>query len=88
MLIRPDEVKDGAPVVTVGSRVRVRDAYGEDTFLIVDPEDSDPARRAISRDCPMGRALLGHAAGARVRVLAPVGHLYLTVLNVEAAGGP
>ncbi len=88
MLIGPDGGTGGAPVVTVGSRVRVKDAYGEDTFLIVDPEDSDPGRRAISKDCPMGRALLGHAPGARVRVLAPLGHLYLTVLSVEMAREP
>jgi len=88
MLIGPDGGTGGAPVVTVGSRVRVKDAYGEDTFLIVDPEDSDPGRRAISKDCPMGRALLGHGPGARVRVLAPVGHLYLTVRSVETPSEP
>ncbi len=81
---RADKVTANGPVVTIGSRVRVRDGNYEDTYRIVAPEDSDPATRSISQDSPMARALLGHSVGERVTVHAPFGTRCVTVLNVEA----
>ncbi len=43
-------------MVTIGSRVRVRDGSYEDAYRIVAPEDSDPATRSISQDSPMAQA--------------------------------
>ncbi len=86
MLIESDKVTAGGPVVEIGSRVTVRDAtHGEDWYVIVEPEDSDPARRAISKYCPMAVALLGHRAGAGVRVRTPLGVRLLTLVTVETA---
>lgn len=70
-------------LVVVGSRVTIKDEYGEETYGIVPTEESDPARRAISQECPLARALLGHRAGAVVRVQAPHGTRYVVVVNVE-----
>jgi transcription elongation GreA/GreB family factor len=72
-----------APLVTVGSRVTIKDEYGEETYGIVPVEESDPTRRAISQECPLARALLGHRAGAVVRVQAPFGTRYVIVVSVE-----
>jgi len=83
MLIGPNEVTN-QPAVTVGSRVQVSDPdYGVETYRIVPHEESDPARRAISEDCSLAQALLGHRAGQRVRVQAPFGNRYVTVLDVD-----
>jgi transcription elongation factor GreB len=75
-------------VVTVGSQVRIRDEFGEDTFRIVNAEVSDAGRHWISEDTPMARALIGHKPGDVVRVLAPFGHRYVRVLAVEVISEP
>ncbi len=86
-MIGADEVTN-RPAVTVGSKVTIRDEYGEDAFRIVNHEVSDPGRRWISEDSPMARALLGHRAGDVVRVLAAFGHHYVTLVGVEVITEP
>ena len=76
------------PVVTVGSKVAIKDEFGTDSFRIVNHEVSDLARRWISEDSPMARALLGHRAGDVVRVLAACGHHYVTLVGVEVVTEP
>ncbi len=72
------------PVIRVGSQVRVKDSFGEETFLIVNDEVSDPGRRRISEASPMATALLGHRFGDVVTVRAPYGVRSVTVLGVDA----
>jgi len=82
MLIGSDDTTS-PPTVTVGSRVRVSDPdYGVESYRVVAAEDSDPARQAISEDCALAQALLGHRPGDRVRIQAPFGNRYVTVLDV------
>jgi transcription elongation factor GreA len=68
--------------VRVGSRVRVQDLDGEDELVVVGREESDFSIGRISLDCPLGRALMGHGAGARVAVRAPGGLRSVTILEV------
>lgn len=70
-------------LVHVGSRVRLRDQYGDAEFTIVGPEDSDVAAGRISDDSPLGRALLGHAPGDAVDVRAPAGLRTVTIVEVS-----
>lgn len=70
-------------VVRVGSRVRVRDADGEDEFTIVAECEADALADRISAESPFGRALLGHRAGDRVMFRAPVGIVGVTVVAVR-----
>lgn len=81
-LIGADE-ETSHPVVRIGSSVRIRDDYGEETFRIVNREQSDPGRRAISEGSPLAAALLGHQSGDTVFVRAPHGARRVTVLSVE-----
>ena len=68
--------------VSVGSRVRVRDGEGVEEYTIVAGEEAAAASRRISTESPLGKALLGHAAGERVRVRAPGGPRAVTILGV------
>ncbi len=72
--IGPDEPAIGPAVLSVvriGSWVRVRDGELEEAWRVVDPTEADAARRLISVDTPLARALLGHRAGDVVRVQSP-----------------
>ena len=82
-MTRTTEPAAGAQCATVGSRVTIRDATGEDWYILTEPEDSDPRRRLISKESPMGRALLGRHPGTQVRVVVPTGTLTVTLLSVE-----
>jgi hypothetical protein len=71
------------PVVTVGSRVTIKDGEGEETYGIVPAEDSDPARRWINEASPLARALLGRHTGDVVQVEGPL-RRKVTLLAVES----
>ncbi len=68
--------------VKVGSRVRVLFSDGEDEYTIVGQEDADAASRRISSESPLAVAIIGHAAGERVKVRAPGGLCAVTILDV------
>jgi transcription elongation factor GreA len=68
--------------VRVGSRVRVRDADGEEEYTIVRSADADAAQGRISTESPVGRALLGARRGEEVRVHTPGGIPALTIVKV------
>jgi len=87
--IRGSSMYGEVPIVSVGSRVTIRDSAGEDTFRIVNDEFADPTgRRWISEGSPMARALIGHRPGEVVRVRAPSGVQAVTLLAVEAVSEP
>jgi transcription elongation factor GreA len=67
--------------VTVGSRVRIRDDDGEAEFELAG-ELADPFAGSVSVDSPLGRALLGHHPGDRVRFQAPGGLMLVVVVAV------
>ncbi len=73
----------GASVVEAGSCVRVRDDEGEWELLIVEPADADARSGRVSTESPLGRALLGHAAGDRVVVWAPAGRRAVSIVQVR-----
>jgi transcription elongation factor GreA len=72
--------------VQVGSKVRVRDAYGEEEYTIVRSADADAAQGRISTESPVGRALLGSRRGEEVRVHTPGGIRALTIVKVATPG--
>ena len=68
--------------VRLGSLVRVRDRDGEEEYTIVGGEDADVVSRRISSESPLAVALLGHAAGEKVKVRAPGGLRAVIILRV------
>ena len=69
--------------VGLGSRVRVRDAEGEEyDWTIVGSAEANPRQSRISNESPVGQALLGHKAGDKVKVDAPAGTEEFTIVQV------
>ena len=69
--------------VTVGSRVRLGDADGVEEYVIALAPEADPAAGRLSADSPLGRAVLGHHAGERLRVRTPGGVRQVYVLDIR-----
>ena len=68
--------------VALGSKVTVEDEDGEMTYQIVGPLEAAPTQGRISNESPVGRALLGHAAGDEVSFETPGGTMRMRILNV------
>jgi transcription elongation factor GreB len=67
-----------------GAWVVVEDEEGEErVYRLVGPDETDVTGGHISVDAPLGRALLGKAEGATVRVERPAGVAELTVVEVR-----
>ena len=69
--------------VQVGSRVTVRDEFGEEEYTIVGPAEVDVAKGRISMESPVGKALLGHKVGEEVKVQTPGGTRPVTIVKVS-----
>ena len=76
-----DVVKFGA-IVTV-----VDDDDAEKVWRLVDKEESDPNRRRISVQSPIGRSLLGKRVGDYVEVVLPKGKMGYEVLHIRYGAG-
>jgi transcription elongation factor GreB len=67
-----------------GAWVVVEDEEGEErTYRLVGPDETDAAHGLISVEAPLGRALLGKAAGDVARVERPAGTAKVTVVAVR-----
>ena len=75
--------KKNSGTVQLGSKVKVKDEFGEENFTIVGPVEADPRKGLISLESPVGKALLGKTKGDKVKVATPAGHSNLTVLEVK-----
>lgn len=70
-------------VVHIGSHVTVLDEDGEvEDFFIVGSPESDPRRKKISNESPVGAALMGRRAGDRLAVPVPGGVRHLTIVAI------
>lgn len=74
----------GTEVVSIGSKVRLRDLQEGDEieYTIVGPVEADPARNKISNESPVGKAILGKTKGSIVEVAAPGGLLKYEILDI------
>jgi transcription elongation factor GreA len=88
MSARVIEKKDIAKdVVSVGSKVRLRDVAANKTFeyQIVGSAEANPAENKLSNESPVGKAILGRKKGEVVEVAAPRGALKFKILEIKAA---
>jgi transcription elongation factor GreA len=68
----------------LGSVVTVRDGNDASVeYELVGPLESDAGNGLVSIEAPVGRALLGQRAGARVKVKTPRGRFALEVMSVR-----
>ena len=71
-------------VVSVAAKVTIQEDDNEpEVYTIVGPAEANPREGRISNESPLGRALLEHRAGDRVKVDAPGGSFFVSVLKVE-----
>lgn len=71
-------------IVQVGAKVTIQEEEIEpETFTIVGPAEANPRLGRISHESPLGRALMDHRAGDKVKVDAPDGPFYVQLLKVE-----
>jgi transcription elongation factor GreA len=83
-----DERSVEKDVVSVGSRVRVKDQKSGQSVLyqIVGSAEADPSDNKLSNESPVGQALLGHKRGDVVTVAVPRGpNRKLKITKIEAA---
>jgi len=79
-------VDSGVPgdVVAVGNTVVVSVDGGEhETFQVVGVAEARPREGKISHESPIGRALLGHGIGERVRASTPGGSIELRIVEIR-----
>ena len=83
-----DEKQREAGVVSLGSRVRVKDQKSGQSvaYHIVGSAEADPTENKLSNESPVGSALLGHKRGDVVSVSVPRGpNRKLKITKIEAA---
>jgi len=77
-----------SPVVKFGAVVVVEDEDGEEkTWRLVDQDEADVARRRISVQSPIGRALLGKRVGDVVEIDLPRGRTSLELRGLRYGPG-
>ncbi len=70
-------------VVQIGTKVTIETTEKEkETYTIVGWAGSDPVEGKISYESPLGNALMGHAKGDKVDVLAPGGVFTVKILKI------
>ena len=69
-------------IVRLGSWVEVQDGDLREGWRIVARHEADAMRRLISEEAPLARALLGHRATDKVRVLGPERRM-VTIVSVN-----
>ncbi len=70
-------------VVQVGTPVTIETSDQEkETYTVVGPAEADPVEGRISYESPLGSALMGHAKGDEIDVLAPGGVFSVKILKI------
>jgi transcription elongation factor GreA len=71
-------------VISVGAEVTVQEGdESPETFIIVGAAEADPRAGKISHESPLGRALMGHKVGDKVKVDAPAGELVFKIKAIK-----
>ncbi len=69
--------------IALGSQVKIRDGEGEEyDWTMVGSAEANPRQSRISNESPVGKALIGHKKGDKVRVETPGGIEEFTILKV------
>jgi transcription elongation factor GreA len=75
-------------VVSLGSRVRLRDIDAKETieYHIVGSAEANPAEQKLSNESPVGKAIMGRKKGETVEVATPRGSkLKFKIMEIKAA---
>lgn len=70
-------------IIQVGSKVKVQEEGNDpEEYVIVGAAEADPRLGRISNESPLGKALLNHKAGDKVKVEAPGGEFEIEIVSV------
>lgn len=87
ILSRADILEEGSAdgIIGLGSRITVKadDDDENETWLLVNEEESSAMDGRISDESPVGLALLGKQAGDSVTITTPDGDLTYTIIDVK-----
>src|SRR5712691_3656266 len=83
-IAKKDIAKD---VVSVGSKVKLRDVAAKETveYHIVGSAEANPAENKLSNESPVGKAIIGKKKGETVEVTAPRGKMKFKIMEIKAA---
>lgn len=71
-------------IVEIGSTVTVQEAdFDPEEYHIVGMAESDADHGKISHDSPLGKALMSHKVGDKVKVKAPAGVFEIKILKID-----
>lgn len=71
-------------VVQVGAKVTIQEnGSDKEIYTIVGPAEANPRCGRISNESPLGKALMEHRAGDKVKVEAPGGSFSVKIIKVE-----
>src|SRR5438477_8615941 len=83
-IIVPDGGSKKSSMINVGNEVTIQeDNEPPETFTIVGAAEANPREGKISNESPLGRALLGHKVGDKVKVDAPAGQLTFKIKGIK-----
>jgi transcription elongation factor GreA len=69
--------------VQVGTKVTIKEeGSNEETYTIVGAAEANPRGGKISNESPIGKALLNHKAGDKVKVDAPAGSFEVKIIKI------
>jgi transcription elongation factor GreA len=74
--------KETNDLVSVGDTVTVQWDGTEKTYMIVGPNEADPAEGRISNESPVGVALIGKRTGDIVTIRTPTGPREARIINI------
>ena len=82
-VVKNEEVSDHT--VNVGTTVKIKDTDSEEIFnyTLVGSAESDPLKNKISNESPIGKSLIGHKIGDKVKVEVPSGIMEYEILSIE-----
>jgi transcription elongation factor GreA len=70
--------------VDIGSTITVQEAeFPEEIYFLVGPKEADPLNGRISYESPIGKAMLGHRSGDKVKIETPGGSIHLTIKKIS-----
>lgn len=70
-------------LVEIGSKVTIQeDQEPVETYLLVGPQEADPAKGRISYSSPIGECLLGHQVGETVTANTPAGPIRFKIIEI------
>jgi transcription elongation factor GreA len=73
-----------ASVINVGMEVTVQEgSETPETYMIVGAAEANPREGKISNESPLGRALMGHKVGDKIKVDAPAGQLTFKIKSIK-----